>query len=443
MSPGPLCLDGPVTTAVPLGYPLHEHTLDNGLRVIVSPDHAVPFVAVNLWYDVGSRDEQPGRTGLAHLFEHVMFQGSAHVASGEHFNRLQAAGATGNATTWFDRTNYFEAVPTGALDLALWLEADRMANLLPALTQENLDTQREVVKEEKRQRYDNAPYGDTIDHLLGLAFPAEHPYGHTVIGSMEDLDAASLADTHAFFTTWYAPTNAVLTLVGDVTAEDGLAKANTYFGHLPSRGVPARSRVSPLPPHEGVPRRTTTAPVPADLLYVQWRTPARGTRVADAIDIALTVLGGSETSRLYRRLVRDEAMSSGAGASAIPLAWGNSLALGYARALDGQDLATLEDALCDEVARFCSGGPTDAELQRAHIQFEREWLGECSRLESRADLFGAHATLYGDPGRVNRRITEYTSISAAEVRDAARAWLRPDQRAVLEYRRGPMGPEQW
>ena len=223
-----MCLTGPVTTAVPLGYPIHEHTLENGLRVVVSPDHAVPFVAVNLWYDVGSRDEQPGRTGLAHLFEHVMFQGSENVASGEHFNTLQASGATGNATTWFDRTNYFEAVPTGVLDLALWLEADRMANLLPALTQENLDTQREVVKEEKRQRYDNAPYGDTIDHVLALAFPPEHPYGHTVIGSMADLDAASLDDTHAFFTRWYSPANAVLTLVGDVTAEDGLAKADSF-----------------------------------------------------------------------------------------------------------------------------------------------------------------------------------------------------------------------
>ena len=438
-----MCLTGPVTTAVPLGYPIHEHTLENGLRVVVSPDHAVPFVAVNLWYDVGSRDEQPGRTGLAHLFEHVMFQGSENVASGEHFNTLQASGATGNATTWFDRTNYFEAVPTGVLDLALWLEADRMANLLPALTQENLDTQREVVKEEKRQRYDNAPYGDTIDHVLALAFPPEHPYGHTVIGSMADLDAASLDDTHAFFTRWYSPANAVLTLVGDVTAEDGLAKARALFGHLPTRGVPARARVSPLPPHAGVPRRVATAPVPADMLYLQWRTPARGSRLADAVDIALTVLGGSETSRLYRRLVREDGTCSGAGSSAIPLAWGNSLSLAYTRALDGADLAAIEQALCDEVERLCADGPTDAELHRAHIQFEREWLGEGARLESRADLFSAHATMFGDPGRVNRRIVEYTAVTAAEVRDAARAWLRPDQRAVLEYRRGPMGPDQW
>ena len=428
-----------MTTAVPLGYPIHTETLPNGLRVIVNPDHAVPFVAVNLWYDVGSRDEEPRRTGLAHLFEHVMFQGSEHVASGEHFNALQASGATGNATTWFDRTNYFEAVPTGALDLALWLEADRMGNLLPALTQENLDTQREVVKEEKRQRYDNAPYGDTLDHLLALAFPPEHPYGHTVIGSMDDLDAASLADAHDFFTTWYSPQNAVLTLVGDVTAHDGVAKARKYFGRLPRRPVPERGGLAPLPPHEGVPRRATSAPVPADMLYALWRTPSRGSRAADAVDIALTVLGGSETSRLYHRLVRADATCSGAGASAIPLVRGNSLGLAFARALDGQDLTGIEAALCEEVVRLCDEGPTEPELQRARAQFEREWLGQCARLEARADLLSGHATMFDDPARVNRRIVEYSSISADEVRDVTRRWLHPDQRAVLEYRRGPLG----
>ena len=430
-----------MTTAVPLGYPIHTETLSNGLRVVVNPDHSVPFVAVNLWYDVGSRDEEPGRTGLAHLFEHVMFQGSEHVASGEHFNTLQASGATGNATTWFDRTNYFEAVPTGVLDLALWLEADRMANLLPALTQENLDTQREVVKEEKRQRYDNAPYGDTIDHLLALAFPPEHPYGHTVIGSMEDLDAASLTDTHRFFATWYSPSNAVLTLSGDVTATDGVAKARRFFGKLPSRPVRERAGATPLLPHAGTPRRVTSAPVPADMLYVQWRTPARGTREADAVDIALTVLGGSETSRLYKRLVRLDATCSGAGSSAIPLLLGNSLSLAYARALDGHDLTAIEAALCEEVARFCEEGPTEPELQRARAQFERQWLGECARLESRADLLSGYSTMFGDPGLVNLRIVDYSSVGADEVREAAVAWLDPDRRAVLEYRRGQLGGE--
>ncbi|MEZ5202716.1 MAG: pitrilysin family protein, partial [Micropruina glycogenica] len=184
-------------------YPLHQATLDNGLRVIVNPDPSVPVVAVNLWYDVGSRDERPGRTGLAHLFEHLMFEGSANVTSGEHLATVQSVGGSANATTWFDRTNYFETVPTGALDLALWLEADRLASL--QVTQHNLDNQRDVVMEEKRQRYDNVPYGDVMLHLVQLTFPADHPYGHPTIGSMDDLAAATLDDAKAFFATHYAP----------------------------------------------------------------------------------------------------------------------------------------------------------------------------------------------------------------------------------------------
>ena len=209
-------------TATTLAYPIVQTTLPNGLRVVASPDHGAPSVAVNLWYDVGSRDEQTGRTGFAHLFEHVMFQGSAHVPSGQHIALLQAAGASVNATTWFDRTNYFETLPVGGLDLALWLEADRLGTLLDALTQENLDNQREVVKEEKRQRYDNVPYGDVMELLNGLTFPADHPYGHTTIGSMDDLDAATLADVQAFFRTHYLPNNAVLSIVGDVEPDDAV-----------------------------------------------------------------------------------------------------------------------------------------------------------------------------------------------------------------------------
>src|SRR5688500_12822765 len=230
---------GMTSAALPqLGYPIVQHSLANGLRVISSPDHIAPSVAVNLWYDVGSRDEEQGRTGFAHLFEHVMFQGSAHVVSGQHIALLQAAGAVVNATTWFDRTNYFETLPSGGLDLALWLEADRLGSLLDALTTENLDNQREVVKEEKRQRYDNVPYGDAMRRLIELTFPADHPYGHTVIGSMEDLNAATVEDVAAFFATHYVPNNAVLSIVGDCDPDAAFAKAETYFGHIPAGPQP-------------------------------------------------------------------------------------------------------------------------------------------------------------------------------------------------------------
>ena len=196
-----------------IAYPIVERTLPNGLRVIVSEDHAVPNVAVNLWVGVGSRHESPGRTGLAHLFEHLMFQGSRNVQSGEHFSALMDEGARLNATTWFDRTNYFETVPRGAMDLALWMEADRHGHLLDAVTQENLDNQLDVVKEEKRQRYDNVPYGNALIEMYAAVFPKGHPYHHPTIGSMDDLDAASLADVHAFYRRFYGPNNTVLTLV--------------------------------------------------------------------------------------------------------------------------------------------------------------------------------------------------------------------------------------
>jgi zinc protease len=238
-----------------LGYPIVQHTLGNGLRVISSPDHIAPSVAINIWYDVGSRDEEEGRTGFAHLFEHVMFQGSAHVASGQHIALLQAAGAVVNATTWFDRTNYFETLPTGGLDLALWLEADRMGTLLDALTQQNLDNQREVVKEEKRQRYDNVPYGDVQELLDTLTFPPDHPYGHITIGSMEDLDAATLDDVHSFFRRHYLPNNAILSIVGDVDP-DISHRATSRQNRKPNRWNRYPEPRVPRPPARCLPTRS-------------------------------------------------------------------------------------------------------------------------------------------------------------------------------------------
>ena len=416
-------------------YPLLERRLPNGLRVIVSPDRSTPVVAVNLWYDVGARDEQAGRTGFAHLFEHLMFQGSEHVPSADHLASMQAAGASVNATTWFDRTNYFETVPTGALDLALWLEADRMATLPVALTQENLDNQRDVVKEEKRQRYDNVPYGDVIEHLLALTFPEDHPYAHPVIGSMADLDAATTATASDFFERFYTPGNAVLTLVGDVEPEDAFARVERFFGGIPAGATPPRTAPAELPPLSGVPRVELTRDVPASTVYATWRLPACGSRAYDACDIALDILGGGQTSRLHRELVLRTSLASAAGSSPIALVGGNSVGFAYARALEGAPLEALDAAIVAEADRLAADGPTGAELARVRVQFERHWLSELAQLDARADLFGEHATLYGDPGLVNRRIAAFCSVSAEEVRDAARAWLRPEQRALLVYRR--------
>ena len=416
-----------------LNYPIHQSTLGNGLRVVVSPDHSVPMVAVNLWYDVGSRDERPGEHGWAHLFEHLMFSGSDNVGNGEHLNVLQSLGGAVNATTWFDRTNYFETLPVGALDLALWMEADRLASLPAHLDEASVDTQREVVKEEKRQRYDNVPYGDAMTSLVSLAFGADHPYGHTTIGSMADLDAATSERAATFFRNHYRPDNAVLTLVGDVTAKDGLKRAERAFGHLPAWNRRNRTPTAPLPPLQDVPRERISGRVPAAASWFVWRIPPRDTPNFDACELALVVLGGGQTSRLHQQLVRTLGVAAGAGASAVPLIGGNSLGLAQLRALPGASTDAAVEAALTEISRLVAEGPTAAELARAKAQYAREWLSELAGLDSRADMISAYATLHSDPERINRRLAELEAVTLDEVAAACVAYLQPGQRAQLDY----------
>ncbi|MDN5762750.1 MAG: insulinase family protein [Microlunatus sp.] len=424
-----------ITTSPITAYPIHRHKLNNGLEVIASPDHGAPSVAVNLWYNVGSRHEQPGRTGFAHLFEHVMFQGSANVASGQHIGLLQAAGASVNATTWFDRTNYFETLPTGGLELALWLEADRLGSLPEALTIENLDNQREVVKEEKRQRYDNVPYGDAMRRLIELTFPTDHPYGHTVIGSMADLDAATVDDVKAFFATYYQPNNAVLSIVGDCSPETAFATAERYFGALPAGPEPPAADADPLPPLTGLPADETSADVPADAVYFTWRLPPTGTREFDAIDLGLTVLGQGQTSRLYRRLVRNDELAESVSAASMGLIGGTSFGLAYARVRDGVGLERLHDAVLTEVDRLVAESVSEVELRRAKAQFERHWLHELARIDSRADALGEFTTLHKDPARMNARLGEIDAVTLDDVSTALRDRLATTYRSTLRYRR--------
>ena len=426
-----------------IAYPIHTRSLPNGLRVVVSPDHSVPAVAVNLWYDVGSRNERPGERGWAHLFEHLMFSGSEHVASGEHLNALQAVGGIVNATTWFDRTNYFETLPVGALELALWMEADRLATLPDHLTEAAVDTQREVVKEEKRQRYDNVPYGDAMEQLVELAFGPEHPYGHTTIGSMADLDGATVAGAASFFRTHYRPDNAVLTLVGDITPKEAFKKAERAFGKVPGGAArtfgalnssrPSSPANPSVPPLAGTPTRKLSGRVPAAATYFAWRLPPRDTPAFDACDLALAALGAGQTSRLHQRLVREQQVAAGAGASALPLIAGNSLGLVQVRSLPGDGGAAAAAAALAEVERLAETGPTQAELDRAKIQFEREWLTQLSRFDARADTISAFAVLHGDPERINRRLDEVRSINLDDVARACATYLQPAQRAQLDY----------
>ena len=422
--------------AITLDYPIVQQTLDNGLRVISSPDHVAPSVAVNLWYDVGSRDEEAGRTGFAHLFEHIMFQGSAQVASGQHIALLQAAGASVNATTWFDRTNYFETLPTGGLDLALWLEADRLGTLLDALTQESLDNQREVVKEERRQRYDNVPYGDATELLTALTFPPDHPYGHTTIGSMEDLDAATLADVQSFFRTHYLPNNAVLSIVGDVDAGRRL-RAGRDLLRAPAQRPQTRQARRPATSaadRSGTGRGLRSGPGRGRLPHLAASRPGHpGLRCA--------------RPRVHHPRARPDLPAAqghwSAGpngprrpaASALGLIGGNSSGLVYARARDGVPVEQLEADLLAEVERLQSAPPTEMELRRAKAQYQRHWLHELVRLDSRADALGEYATLHGDPNLINTRIAEINAVSLDDIADVLPRWFGVDQRATLIYRR--------
>lgn len=406
------------------------------MRVVVSPDHSVPVVAVNLWYDVGSRDEEPGQRGWAHLFEHLMFSGSAHVASGEHLHLLQSLGGSVNATTWFDRTNYFETVGLGALDLALWLEGDRLATLADHLADSSVETQREVVKEEKRQRYDNVPYGQAMAELAELTFGADHPYGHTTIGSMADIDAATAAGAAAFFRSHYRPDNAVITVVGDVQPKDALRRIDRALGWIPSAAGPQRTPAVPLPPLTGVPTARVDDRVPAAATYLAWRLPVRDTPDFDACDLALSILGSGQTARLHQRIVRELGLAAAIGAQALGLIGGNSLGLAQLRALPGRSAAEATEVALAELRRMGQDGPTPEELDRAKAQYAREWLTELARFDSRADAISSYATLHADPGRINRRLAEVEAIDAAHVQAAASTYLDPEARAQLDYTDG-------
>ncbi|GAA4960048.1 pitrilysin family protein [Yinghuangia aomiensis] len=410
-----------------------EHRLANGLRVVLSEDHIDPVAAVCLWYDVGSRHERPGRTGLAHLFEHLMFQGSANVHGNQHFEFVQSAGGSLNGTTSFERTNYFETMPAHQLELALWLEADRMGGLLAALTQESLDNQRDVVKNERRQRYDNVPYGTAWERLVAMAFPAGHPYHHMPIGSMADLDATTLADCQEFFRTYYAPNNAVLTIVGDIDPEQTLAWVEKYFGTIPAHDAKPTPADGALPDSIGGElRETVVEDVPSRSLMAAYRLPVDGTRAADAAELALTVLGEGEACRLNRRLVRHDELAVYAGFGIMRLAGAPSVALLDVKASGDADIAAVDAAVNEELARFAAEGPTAEELERAQAQIERGWLDRMATVGGRADELCRYAVLFGDPKLAFTALDQVLEITAEEVKDVA-GRLLPENRAVLVY----------
>ena len=416
------------------GLTLTEHRLANGLRVVLSEDHLTPVAAVCLWYDVGSRHEVPGRTGLAHLFEHLMFQGSAQVEGNGHFELVQSAGGSLNGTTSFERTNYFETMPAHELELALWLEADRMGTLLTALDETSMENQRDVVKNERRQRYDNVPYGTAFERLVAKVYPEGHPYHHTPIGSMADLDAASLEDAREFFRTYYAPGNAVLSVVGDIDSERTLAWIEKYFGSVPAHDGKPTPRDGSLPERIGRElREVVHEEVPSRALIASYRLPPDGGREADAADLALTVLGGGESSRLYNRLVRRDRTAVTAGFGLIRLAGAPSFGWLDIKTSGDAQVKEIEAAVDEELARFAAEGPTPEEMERAQAQVEREWLDRLSTVAGRADELCRFAVLFGDPRLALTAVRRVLDITPEEVRAVAAARLVPDNRASLVY----------
>ncbi|MFU8873499.1 M16 family metallopeptidase [Micromonospora sp. SL4-19] len=418
-------------------WPIETTRLDNGLRVVVSEDRTAPAVAVNLWYDVGSRHEPEGQTGFAHLFEHLMFEGSVNVAKTEHMRFIQGSGGSLNATTNPDRTNYFETVPAEHLELALWLEADRMGGLVPALTQETLDNQRDVVKNERRQRYENVPYGDAWLRLLPLLYPPGHPYHHATIGSMADLNAADLATFQAFHTTYYAPNNAVLTVVGDTTAAEVFALADKYFGAVrPRADIPAAPDGRTLPAAGRPAVEDVTADVPAPRVYVAHRTHPFGTPGYDVATVLATVLGSGRGSRLYQRLADGERIAQPdlVGAYGVDLAHGPAPLIATVTARPGVTVERLRDGLTEVVDELATVPVTAAELDRAKALLSTQWWRQVSTVEGRADTLGRYATQFGDPAKAAERLPAWLAVTAEQIAEQAAELLRPEQdRVTLSY----------
>jgi zinc protease len=401
----------------------HErYTLDNGLTVILHEDRSTPMVAVNVWYRVGSGDEQPGRTGFAHLFEHVMFMGSEHVPVGAFDQWLEAAGANNNGSTNPDRTNYFEWMPSNALPLALWLEADRMGWLLPTMDQAKLDLQRDVVKNERRQSYDNVPYGRAFETILATLYPAGHPYSWPTIGSMADLSAASLEDVKQFFRTYYAPNNATLAIAGDFNRDSVKTWVQRYFSEIP-RGpaMPAR----PAPAQIVVPKDTFVVledRVQLPRLYYAWPS-AKAFHADDAsLDLLAYVLAGDKNSRLYKRLVYE--MQVAQDVSAFQRSGRLDGAFGViVTPKPGQTPARMAQLVNEELRKLIAQGITARELARAQNTYRAQFLDQLAGVNGKADQLNFYDYFAGTPDYVRQDAARYDAVSAGDVQRVAREYL--------------------
>lgn len=409
----------------PVSLSMQTYELDNGLTVILSPDHSAPVVAVNLWYHVGSANEDPGRTGFAHLFEHMMFQGSANVDGDGHFGYVERAGGTLNGSTSSDRTNYYEVVPANFLEQVLWLESDRMAALLPAMTQAKLDNQRAVVQNERRQRIDNQPYGLAGSTISEAIYPVGHPYRHTVIGSMEDLNAASMEDVMGFFRRYYAPNNASLVIVGDFDPETTRQWVEYYFGDIAS-GPPIERPSPPAITISGETRLVLEDRVQLPRLYINWMSPIAFAEGDASMDYIASILGGGESSRLHRRLVFEDQLAQFvfAGQSSRPHAGEFEIVVQARPGVDLEDLLTIID---EEIAEFKRDGPTEREIQRTLNNIESSMIQRVQTSLGRADMLNQYQIMRGDPAYLEDDIERYREVDREAIMSALNRYVGPDR----------------
>jgi zinc protease len=416
----------------PIELKYSQFTLPNGLHVILHEDHSVPMVSVNTWYHVGSAREKPGRTGFAHLFEHLMFMGSGHVKPGQFDDWLEAAGGDNNGSTENDRTNYYINVPANSLELALFLESDRMGFLLDSMTPKTVDAQRDVVKNERRQSYENRPYGMADIALSEMLYPDGHPYHWPVIGYMPDLTAASYDDVVNFFKSYYSPANASLVVAGDIDSAKARTLVEKWFGDVKA-GPPPVPMTIPGVALTGVQKKTLTDNVQLPKLYLAWITPAHLAPADATLDGVADILAGGKNSRLYKRLVYDMQIAQSVSASQ------NSQALSSFFLIDatprpGHSVEELQNVIDEEIQKLQHEAPTAHELERSINQIEASFYNRMERsggFGGKADQLNAYYTNTGDPDWFNEDLGRYRALSPSDIRAAAEAYLPKDRRVEL------------
>lgn len=438
-----------LSALVPSGYaadapapdptiPFETYTLENGLNVILAPDASIPFVQVHVRYAAGSKDELAGKTGFAHLFEHMMFQGSAH-ADDDYFAPFQALGGQLNGNTTLDRTVYFEGVPSNYLALALFMESDRMGWLLPAMTDAKFKNQQDVVRNERRQRYETPPYGEAWPRLLESVWPEGHPYHHATIGNHQDLENASLTDVQAFFRTWYLPNNATLTVVGDFETANAKALINTYFGDVPAGPEPTLTVAQPVALTGTKVVKVEKATVPFPKVWITWIGPKAFDEGDADLDLVASLLSNGEDSPLYKKLVRESQIAQSVEVSEESQALGGMFII-EATAATGHTADELVAAIDGVLASVRKSGFTESDVDIARTAFEVRFYGALLSIAGKADLLALYQGLTGDPGYLSKDLARYRAATAQSVSDALRKWVPAENRVILEFLPAPAAP---